>query len=91
MIYPWDDISGFRIQVGKSRSRISITYFPEVVTITDKRKFYFSHYKNQICKKEFFIALKDNPSAEIDFDQLKKYYNKFTKDKQKLVDLLIND
>lgn len=46
LIYPWDDISGFRIQVGKSRSRISITYFPEVVTITDKRNFYFSHYKN---------------------------------------------
>nr|WP_318681239.1 hypothetical protein [uncultured Treponema sp.] len=79
MIYPWDDISGFRIQVGKSRSRISITYFPEVVTITDKRKFYFSHYKNQICKKEFFIALKDNPSVEIDFDQLKNITASFQK------------
>lgn len=55
MIYPWDDISGFRIQVGKSKSRISITYFSEVVTITDKRNFYFSHYKNQICKRNFLL------------------------------------
>ncbi len=55
MIYPWKEITGFRIQVGKSRSRISITYFPEVVTMTDKRKFYFSHYKNQICKRNFLM------------------------------------
>lgn len=55
MIYPWNEITGFRIQVGKSRSRISITYFPEVVTITDKRNFYFSHYKNQICKRNFLM------------------------------------
>lgn len=91
MIYPWNEITGFKIQVGKSRSRTSTTYFPEVVTITDKRNFYFPHYKNQKIKREFFLSLKDNPSAEIDFDQLKKYYNKFSKDNQKLVDLLIND
>ncbi len=90
LICPWNEITGFKIQVGKSRSRTSTTYFPEVVTITDKRNFYFSHYKNQMCKREFYLSLKDNPSAEIEFDQLLKYYSKFSKDNKKLVDLLID-
>lgn len=93
LICPWDDILGFRIQVGKSRSGKSGTthYYPEVVTITEKKDFYFPRYRNQICKKEFFIFLKDNPSVKIDSAELKRYYNKFTKDNQKLIDQLLSD
>ena len=93
LICPRNEITGFRIQVGKSRrgKNSRYNYYPEVVTITAKKNFYFPRYTNQNVKKEFFLSIKNNPSAEINLAGLKKYYNFFSEENQQAVDLLLND
>jgi len=86
-----EEIIGFKIQVGEHRNQKSFhtTYYPEIVTKTKNKDYYFSKYKNIQTKKAFFVLVKNNSNTDIDMYNLQKYYDKFSKANRELVDLII--
>lgn len=85
-ICSWNEISGFSIQISRSRQH----YSPMVVAKTERKDFYLQTYKNARVKRDFFEYLKNRSDTQIDVHDLQKYYKKFSDENRELVDLLLN-